>query len=362
MKNRIDKKLFLLLLGYMAAYHVVYISRRVILKFMNEPGYVDTSWSGIVFGPILCNFLIIPPIIILILLATKWMIQQRLSWFSSLCLHFSFSLLYVFLVIFLNTIYNYFVYGDPLELFSRVALVNILYGSTLNFLGYVGFVSIIYSYYYIAKTGNAETQKAQLAEQLQIARMEALKSQLNPHFLFNTLNSISALIKENGHKAQHMIGNLGDLLREVLVVRHENLIPLKKELLILNKYLEIMQVRFSDDLSIGIQMDEDLGKALVPTMILQPIVENSLKYGYSYEKTNLKIALSVHKMNEKIRIEVENNGAALPDTGIVEGTGIQNIRDRLETLYKSDFFFSVKNLKASKGVITTIEIPFEKGY
>lgn len=356
MKNRIDRKLFVILLGYIAAYHVVYISKRVILKFMHEPGYIDTDWWSVIFGPILCNLIIMPPIIVLILFATKRMIDLGLSWLSSLGLHFVFALLYGFLVIFFNTIYNYFVYNDTLELFSRVGFVNVLYGSTLNFLGYVGFVTIIYSYYYFQRISKSEIQKVRLSQQLQNAKIQALKSQLNPHFLFNTLNSISSLIKEDAHKAQHMIGNLGDLLREMLLVKDENMIPVHREMIILNKYIEIMQTRFSDHLSVEVLIDKDVKEAMIPSMLLQPILENSFEHGYSYDSTNLRVNLSISRIDKQLFIKIKNNGVPISENNN-SGMGIPNIQERLETLFRDNFAFAFFNLENGLGVLTEIKIP-----
>lgn len=357
MRNRIDKKLFAILLGYVAAYQLVYLSRRVILKFMGEPGYVDNDWLSIIFGPILCSFIIIPPIILLILFFTKKMIELNLNWASSLGMHFIFSIVYAFLVIYLNTIYNYFVYGDPLELFSKVAIVNILYGSTLNFLAYGGFVSIIYSYYYFQRTAAHETQKVLLAKQLQTMKMEVLKSQLNPHFLFNTLNTISSLIKEDAHKAQHLIGNLGDLLREVLLVKEENMIPVSKEMIILKKYIEIMQIRFSDHLFVECVITTKAKDVLIPSMLLQPLVENSFEHGFSYDHTNLRVKISISTTEKWLIVQIQNNGASISLNGNDLGLGIRNVQERLETLYGDNFEFSLSNLNDQDGVISEIKIP-----
>lgn len=357
MKNRIDKKLFGILVGYMALYHVVYVSRRVVLKFMNEPGYVDLDWLRIIFGPIVLNFIIIPPLLLMILLITKKIIAHNLSWFSNLSIHFVFSLVYTLLVISLNNIFNHIVLGQSLELFNRAAFVTFLYASTFNFLAYGGFVAIIYAYYYVQKISKNEVQKAQLAAQLQKVKMQALKSQLNPHFLFNTLNSISSLIEEDRHKAQHMIGNLGDLLREVLLVKDQNMVLVHKEMLLLNKYIEIMQTRFSDHLSVSLEIDEEVQEALIPSMILQPIMENSFEHGYSYDATTLKVSLSITKSEHWLYIEIQNNGAALAESKGDSGLGIRNVKERLDTLFEGNFHFSMSNLEHEMGVVTRIKIP-----
>lgn len=356
MKNRIDKKLFTILLAYMAIYHVIYISKRIILKLMAESGYVDLNWGAIIFAPLLCNFIIIPPLILLILILTKRMIDTNLGWLSSLGLHFIFSIFYGYLVIFLNTIYNYFAFGDPLEIFNRASFINTTYGSTMNFFGYVGFITIIYAYYYVQKIRNQEEQKAQLSQQLQHVKMQALKSQLNPHFLFNTLNNISSLIDEDGHKAQHMIGNLGDLLREVLLVKDENMVRVWKEILILNKYVEIMQTRYSDHLSVEIEIEEEIQEAMIPSMLLQPILENSFEHGYSYDSTDLTVTLSIFRNGDVLVIQIQNNGPLILNNND-SGIGISNILERLETMFSTNYNFSFSNLENGKGVITTIKIP-----
>jgi len=356
MKNRIDKKLFGILVGYMALYHVIYISRRIILKLIEEPGYIDSTWLYI-FGPILLNFIIIPPLLLLILVATKKVIAQNLSWLSSIGIHFVFSLLYSFLVVFLNITYNHIVYGDSFDVFSRATFITNLYASTLNFLAYGGFVSIIYAYYYVQKISKSELQKTQLARQLQDVKMQALKSQLNPHFLFNTLNSISSLIEEDGYKAQHMIGNLGDLLREVLLVKDENMVLVSKEISILNKYIEIMQIRFSDHLLVESEIEAEVQEAMIPSMLLQPILENSFEHGYSYDSINLKVNLSISRIDKWLMIRIQNNGVPISVKNGDTGMGIPNIKERLETLFEDNFDFSFSNLENGDGVITNIKIP-----
>lgn len=356
MRKYIDRKLFLILLGYMTAYHVVYISRRVILKFINHEAYANVDWWLIAFEPILANFSTVPPVIILVLMATKIMINRNVKWIYVFATHFTLFLLYTMLITTVGGIYLYFV--QDLNIFKMGFFVQALFDSNLNFLAYVGFVTIIYSYYYIQKAARIETQKAKLSQQLQNVKMQALKSQLNPHFLFNTLNSISSLIKEDTHKAQHMIGNLGGLLREVLLVKEENMITIGNEMTILNKYVEIMQTRFSDHLLIEIVIEKKTEDALIPSMLLQPIIENSFKHGYSYDLTDLRVNLSIYKVNKWLIIQIQNNGMPISLTDNDSGFGIRNIQERLETQFGDNFVFSFSNLENSLGVQTKIKIPF----
>ena len=358
MKKYIERKLFLILLGYMGAYHVVYIFRRVVLKAIGQPDYVDLNWWQTIFGPILANFIIVPPIILLVLIATKIMINRNLKWTYVFIIHFVLSFVYSLLITGSTYIYLYFARKiSLLEYTLEEFFVNTLFGSNLNFLGYVGFVTIIYSYYYIQRISTSEIQKVQLSRQLQNVKMQALKSQLNPHFLFNTLNSISSLIKEDANKAQRTISNLGDLLREVLLIKDENLISVYKEMLILKKYVDIMQTRFSDHLLVEIKIEKEVEEALIPSMLLQPIVENSFEHGYSYESTDLRVNLSISKMDEWLEIQIQNNGAPISLNNTDSGLGLRNVQERLETLFGEDFYYSFSNLKNGDGVLTNIKIP-----
>lgn len=341
----------------MAAYHIVYISRRIILKFIGEEGFANIDWWTIVFRPIWVNFITVPPLIILLLIATKIMIDRQVKLVYLIVTHFAFFLIYTLLLTAFAGILHYVIYGFNIMEDGEGFFISTLYGSNLNFLGYVGFVTIIYSYYYIQKTARMEVKEARLSQQLQNVKMQALKSQLNPHFLFNTLNTISSLIREDAYKAQQMIGNLGDLLREVLLVKDENMIPVNKEMIILNKYLQIMQTRFSDHLLITIEVDKKAEKALIPSMLIQPILENSFKYGYSYDSTNLIVDLAIFRKDKWLVVQIKNNGPSIADNNLDKGFGIANIQERLRTQFEDDFKFSFSNLENEKGVITSIKLP-----
>ncbi|MEO0573115.1 MAG: histidine kinase [Bacteroidota bacterium] len=358
MRKYWDKKLFLILLGYMATYHIVYLGRRIILKAMGRPEYFEISWWETALRPLLANFLIVPPAIMLIIVVTKTMIDRNLKWSYMAIVHFILSLIYSFVLT--AFIYVYLLVFESMNL-SAITLedffVQTLFSSNLNYLGYVGFITIIYVYYYIEKISRTEIQKAKLTQQLQAVRLQFLRSQLNPHFLFNTLNSISSLIREDTYKAQHILGNLGDLLREVLQTRDKNMIPLTKEMEILEKYLEIMKTRFSDHLNIVIEIDQSIKNVLVPSMLFQPLLENSLAHGYSYESTHLNIKISVLPTDEHLLISVENDGPRIEGSVQNKGLGIQNIKDRLNTLFDRNFTFRFFNLEQNGGVRTEIKIP-----
>lgn len=361
MKKYLDKKLFFILLGYVAAYKTVNILQAMFLKLKGIEGWEKISWSQITWGQLMGTFITIPPIVIIILVITKMMIDQKYSWKYIIGFHFLFSWIYGFLVNFTGELYLlYFEEGHQLELFNKKGILNLINTSGRDFLGYVGFVSIIYSYYYIDKSTKMEIQKTKLSQQLLERRMEALKSQLNPHFLFNTLNSVSALTIENPKKAQDMIVNLGDLLREVLLLKDTNLVPVYKEIIVLNKYIDIMMIRFSDHLNIEVKIDEECKNKLIPVMLIQPIIENSLKHGYSYDITELIVELRINLEDNKLVIEIENNGKSMDYKELHQGVGIINIKERLSTLYPDEFEFNIHTSDNKKGVITIIKIPIQE--
>jgi len=362
-RKYLDKKLLFILVVYIAAYHVIYISRGILLKLNNIGAYANLSWKSITFDPIITNLIAVPPVVLMILVVTKKMIDRDFKWRYIIAAHFIFSLIYGFLLFTFSNIYKILFYEKYIETFNlKSFFIDIITSSNLQFLGYVGFVSIIYSYYYITRNTEVRLQKIQLSAQLTNVKMEALKSQLNPHFLFNTLHSISSLIKEDAHKAQNMIASLGDLLREVLQLKHKNLISLKEEIIVLNKYLEIIKLRFSDHLTIEMEMDENIKDALIPSMIIQPIIENSFNHGYSYNITNLIVKLHIYKKDEHLYISIKNNGKPIEENKASEGIGIKNVKERLIILYEHDFEFIFKTLQKKVGVITIIKIPFWKNH
>jgi hypothetical protein len=223
-------------------------------------------------------------------------------------------------------------------------------------------LGIIYLYFYVQKLETIEKQKLNLASQLSEIKMKILTDRLHPHFLFNTLNTISTLIDVNKKKAQNTIVDLSDLLREIIEFKEDNLISLDQELNLLKKYLDIKSIRFNDHLSIKTDIEDNIENALIPNMLLQPIIENSFKHGYSYEHTNLEIEINIYKKDDYLIVEIKNNGKSF-ETSISElqirGVGLNNTINRLKTLFGNNYKFSMTNNPNKKGVLTKITIPFE---
>jgi two-component system, LytTR family, sensor kinase len=192
------------------------------------------------------------------------------------------------------------------------------------------------------------------------ARMDALSSQINPHFLFNTLNTVSSLIRFDPDTARGVVLKLSNILRRLLR-KHETFVPLREELQFIDDYLDIEVARFGrDNLEIVKQIDDDALEAFIPSMLLQPIVENSLKHGLAPKIEGGKIQLRTAIRDGRLRIEIEDNGVGISEQKMpqvyVEGIGLSNVRERLRVLYGTDFLLEIASQPGQSTVIR-IEIP-----
>jgi two-component system, LytTR family, sensor kinase len=190
--------------------------------------------------------------------------------------------------------------------------------------------------------------------------MDALSSQINPHFLFNTLNTVSSLIRFDPDAARGVVLKLGHILRRLLR-KHESFVPLREELEFIDNYLDIEVARFGrDNLEIIKQVDDEALEAFVPSMLLQPIVENCLKHGLAPKIGGGKIQLRTATHDGRLRVEIEDNGVGISEEKMphvyVEGIGLSNVRERLRVLYGGDFHLEIES-HAGEGTVIRIDIP-----
>ncbi|WP_035348505.1 sensor histidine kinase [Edaphobacter aggregans] len=207
-----------------------------------------------------------------------------------------------------------------------------------------------------------QTETARLNEQLVKAQLSALRHQIEPHFLFNTLNSIAGLVRERRNDdAVSMIVELSDFMRRVLKDSSLHHVPLSEELDFARKYLDIQKVRFVDRLHCSIEVPDDLLLAQVPTLILQPMVENAIKHGIARRAHGGAIRILASRGNDKLTLSVYNDGPSLPANGtnVSTGIGISNIRTRLESLYGDNFEFTMQN-QPPGGVQVSVSVPFKE--
>lgn len=197
------------------------------------------------------------------------------------------------------------------------------------------------------------------ARLLQEARLRALTSQINPHFLFNTLNSIASLVRTNPEMARAVIHKLSAILRR-LMKKQDNLIPLREELTFIDDYLSIEMVRFGDKLRFIKEVDENTLNAMVPSMLLQPIIENSLKHGISSKVNGGTIWLRARWEQNQVHLVVEDDGVGIAEANLAnlfeQGIGVSNVNERLRVLYGSDYRMWVDS-KPGEGTRTGIELP-----
>jgi sensor histidine kinase YesM len=205
-----------------------------------------------------------------------------------------------------------------------------------------------------------ELRASELQSQLMSARLSALKMQLQPHFLFNTLNAITVLVRQHrSQDAERMLGNLGDLLRGVLADVDAQEVSLRRELEYLQLYLAIEQVRFADRLRVEISVDPATPDALIPQLILQPIVENAVRHGIGRSSSAGRIFLSASKSGGMLEIRVRDDGPGLLGSSSSEhrGIGLANTRARLQQLYGEDGKLEIQNSDAG-GAVVTLRFPF----
>ena len=175
-----------------------------------------------------------------------------------------------------------------------------------------------------------QEETAILQAQLVQARLDALRSQLNPHFLFNTLNAVSALVERDPRGSRRMIARLSDLLRYTLQESTDAEVPLRRELDLLEEYIELMQIRFQGKLDVRIAVDDDMRSALVPNLVLQPIVENAIKHGVSRAGAGA-IAISARRAGHLLELTGSDTGPG--PAGGPEGVGLRNTNARLAEMY-----------------------------
>ena len=205
-----------------------------------------------------------------------------------------------------------------------------------------------------------QTKLLDQEQSLLAARMEALTSQINPHFLFNTLNTVSSLIRMDPDAARELLVKLSAILRRLLR-KHENFVPLRDELEFIDDYLAIEMVRFGPEkLQFRKEVDDKTLDVIVPSMLLQPIIENSIRHGLGPRLEGGEIRLRTACQDGRLVIEVEDNGVGIAADRIPEiyqsGIGISNVNERLKVLYGKDYLLRVESLPGL-GTTIRIEVP-----
>jgi len=250
--------------------------------------------------------------------------------------------------------------GDsPMEFWPRfLSRTQGSFGSHLLVYGAV--IGICYALDYYRKYREREFLASRLEAQLAQAQLDSLRMQLHPHFLFNTLNSIVGLVRDNKNEAAvNMLVGLSDLLRHTLEHSSRQEVELREELNFIKLYLSIQEMRFSDRLRIELDIDPATSKALVPNLILQPLTENALRHGIARSAASGMVGIRSAVEDGHLRLTVYDNGAGLPDDWQLKGSagiGLANTVARLQQLYEEDHRFDIRNREGG-GVEAVILMP-----
>ena len=282
---------------------------------------------------------------------------QKPRLFAKLILHMFASVFFWLTICALFALMMFFMQSEKtyLQLLSEGLLS---YGFALDLLAYWSILSVNHAARYYRSHQLQRISAFRLELELLESQIQALHMQLHPHFLFNTLHSISELIHEDVPAAQQMLERLMCFLKLTLENSGTQQVPLEKELEFLECYLEIQQVRFQDRLKVTMAIDEGTRQLLVPNLVLQPIVENAIRYGIAPRTECGMLEIRAERKNATLHLEVRDDGPGLSIHTFREGLGLSNTRARLQQLYGGSQRMSLQNAPAG-GLMVRLEIPVQ---
>ncbi len=347
LKTRLFIWLWFAYSAYMAVQY--YVMR---WRLGGEVTWIEAVGSEFTYGGL---WLLFTPLIL-------WMARRvpfrKSNWPAALGIHFCAGVVlavaqaWIYTLVF--SVFRLITAGTPLELESQITSMASFFDYGIHLYWLVLALDYVYEYYFI--TRRHELNEARLEAQLAEARLQALTMQIRPHFLFNTLNTISVLIRSDPDVARRMVGHVSALLRQTLSVTDEGEITLQRELEFLRNYLEIEKTRFNDRLTLRYEIAPDTLEALLPAMILQPLVENSVKHGVSRTGGNGIITISAVRLNGRLRVAVANTGHGFDGAAPPEGVGLSNTRSRLRHLYGDEQEFRLAQNTIGGVDVVTAEV------
>jgi two-component system, LytTR family, sensor kinase len=249
--------------------------------------------------------------------------------------------------------YGTALFSQPREILDNIRLIDLV-GQVYNWSRYVVVWIIIYFLYHLLQRNHAmEQEKLQMETSAKTAELELLKTQLNPHFLFNALNSIKALVSINPEVSRDAIVKLSELLRFTLQYNKEQEIPLQEELAEVEKYLELEILRFGERLQVLYKIPDTIKSALIPPAVLLTLAENAVKHGISQSAKPGEIIIEGSLHENQLLLTMKNTGVYAPGDRV--GIGLLQIRRRLEELYKGKAVLTLEN--RDHYVVATLKIP-----
>lgn len=236
--------------------------------------------------------------------------------------------------------------------FLNWVLITIPFGAMI----YSAMLGCVYAYQYFVEAREREVEASRLSAQLSDARLDALRRQLNPHFLFNSLNTVLVLVRDQDTAAaSRTLELLADVLRQVLETDRPREVPLRDELRFIERYLAIEQVRFSDRLRVEYSIEGRAASALVPDLIMQPLVENAVRHGVAQRAQAGTLAISARVVDDLLELAVRDDGAGIGR--IEEGVGLSNTKERLRTLFGDAASLTITSLP-SNGTEVLVRLPY----
>jgi two-component system LytT family sensor kinase len=221
-------------------------------------------------------------------------------------------------------------------------------------------VACIYLFHEIRFAREGEIRQAKLEAGLAEAQLQNLRLQIEPHFLFNALNAISTAIYENPRAADEMVGRLSELLRQLLKSERSQRVPLRREGEVLELYLRVMETRYEHRLRVTIDIEDGSGDALVPQLLLQPLVENAIRHGMDPVNFKADVTVVARRVADDLVLTVRDRGGGFDTINpLPEGIGLRNTKERLERLYGGRQSFKLENVSEGPGALVEIHLPFE---
>ena len=334
----------------------LFFATQVYMMYLKEERRIPFSQGLFLQGLSCAIWALATPLVLW--LARRFRIERN-NWRRTVPFHFVVGIALVSLMIVVDYVLYMIYLGRVANITPLTIFQNVYYNVDRLLLTYWVIVLISHAFNYYNSYRKGELKAAQLGAQLAQSQLEALKMQLHPHFLFNTLHSISALLNKDVEGARSMIARLGDFLRLTLENGGSQEVTLQQEIEFLNGYLDIERIRFQDRLTTLVRVDPTVLDVRVPNLILQPLVENAMRHAIANSDRG-RIEVLAEPSNGMLRIQVKDNGPGLQVVRAYvnrsKGVGLTNTKARLDRLYGSAHRLEFEN-EPNGGLVVTMEIP-----
>jgi two-component system, LytTR family, sensor kinase len=340
------------LLGAISAGHML------VTRMGTDRGYTP-GHALIMATPIWVVWMLLIPVIVI---AARWFPLQRETLRWAIPAHIAAGVLlallhYTIHMVFMGLI-GHATWAEPGHTFGEHYFPYMRYSLLPSFVIYVILLGGVVGLGYYRKYRERELLASQLEAQLSQAKLQALRMQLNPHFLFNAMNSIAMLVRRNANgEAVRMLAGLSDLLRYVLEDSPAEEVSVRDELEFLERYLEIERIRFQDRMRVKLDIAEETLDAYLPNLLLQPLVENAIRHGIARKVGSGTIELAARRLGDRLILQVRDDGPGLTNGPRVDGVGLANTRKRLEQIYNSEQSLDLRNAP-NGGLVATVSLPF----